>query len=158
MEINIISYTEEQLAALSASQLREVRTAQLKKNQLEDELAERLVKEKQRMLENGTYYSPAYGQLILQLKQTYGKKVETLRKSLLFYLHYSTKPQEEEYSPYPLDYSLSETERYYVVKAYYETTYPDPVERLNAFKADTNARKYLGELYGTLHDVFLQAT
>ena len=157
MTIDIISYTEEQLAALAVNQLKEVRTAQLKKNKLLKELAERLVKEKQKMLDNGTYYSTDFSLLTAKIKKEYDDQIETLREGLLFYLHYSTKPSGDEESPYPLDYSLSEAERYYAVKAYYETTYANGTERFNAFKKDTVARKYLGELYGTLYDFFLES-
>ena len=157
MEINIISYTPEQFAGLEVNQLKEVRAAQLKKNKLEAELVERLVKEKEKLLENGTYYSQTYSLLKTKLTREYSEKIAVVREGLLFYLHYSTKPTIEEQSPYPVDYSLSETERYQVVKAYYETTYPDGAERFNAFKQDTVARKYLGELYATLYDVCLEA-
>ena len=157
MEIDIISYTAEQFAELTAEQLKEVRSAQLKKDKLEKALAARLLEEKQRMIENGTYLSSAWPLLKAKLQQDYNAEVAILRDGLLFYLHYSSKPEEETGAPYPLDYSLSETERYKAVKAYYETTYSDGTERFNAFKQDAVARKYLGELYATLYDVFLES-
>lgn len=158
MELNIISYTAEQLAALTAEQLKEVRSAQLKKNALEKALAERLFQEKQKLVEKGTYYSDSWALLQKKLKDEHDSEVEILREGLLFYLHYSVKPEQEEEqtSPYPLDYSLSDRERYLIVRDYYEATYSDGVERFNAFKADTVARQYLGELYAALYDYFLE--
>ena len=60
-----------------------------------------------------------------------------------------------ENSPYPVDYSLSEAERFVVVKGYYMDAYDDAQERYDHFKRDSVAKAYLGELYPTLHDTLL---
>ena len=50
MTIDIINYTDAQLAALSAEKVLEIRESQLKKNRLEMELQERLIKKKQDLI------------------------------------------------------------------------------------------------------------
>lgn len=154
MEIDIISYTAEQLAELTPEQLKEVRSAQLKKDKMAKALEERLAKERQKLIHKGTYFSDAWGLLQKQLRKEHDKEVEILRDGLLFFLHYSSKPEAE--APYPLDYSLSAEERFYVVQAYYQNAYTDGTERFNAFKEDTVAKQYLGELYASLYDYFLE--
>ena len=154
MEIDIISYTAEQLAELTPEQLKEVRSAQLKKNKMAKDLEERLAKERQKLIHKGTYFSDAWGLLQKQLRKEHDEEVEILRDGLLFFLHYSSKPEVE--SPYPLDYSLSAEERFYVVQGYYQNAYTDGTERFNAFKEDTVAKQYLGELYASLYDYFLE--
>ena len=57
MEIDIIDYTNAQLAMLTEEQLREVQEAQLKKNRLLRELAEKLKEEKRRLINNGMFLS-----------------------------------------------------------------------------------------------------
>ena len=57
MVIDIISYTDAQFAALSEEQILEVKSAQLKKNKLDLNLEENLLKAKQRLIENGTFLS-----------------------------------------------------------------------------------------------------
>ena len=140
MEIDIISYTAEQLAELTPEQLKEVRSAQLKKNKMAKDLEERLAKERQKLIHKGTYFSDAWGLLQKQLRKEHDKEVEILRDGLLFFL----------------DYSLSEEERFYVVQGYYQNAYTDGTERFNAFKEDTVAKQYLGELYASLYDYFLE--
>jgi hypothetical protein len=55
MVIDIISYSDEQFAAMTDEQLLEVQSAQMKKNRLMAALEEDLRKEKYRLIDNGTY-------------------------------------------------------------------------------------------------------
>lgn len=160
MEIDIITYSEEQYAALSAEQLQEVRLAQQRKNRLKRKLSEDIKKEKGKLIDNGIYSSKMFDLIQKKLTDTYTEEVGYLRDSLLFYLHYASKPESEvvEGAPYKVDYSLSETERYQIVRQYYEQTYTNPHERLAAFSEDAVAVQYLGELYKTLYDYFLEFT
>ena len=82
MEIDIISYTAEQLAELTPEQLKEVRSAQLKKNKMAKDLEERLAKERQKLIHKGTYFSDAWGLLQKQLRKEHDKEVEFLREGL----------------------------------------------------------------------------
>ena len=54
MEIDIITYTDKQYAALTEEQILQVKEAQLEKNRLTAKLQENLQKEKERLVENGT--------------------------------------------------------------------------------------------------------
>ena len=156
MTIDIISYTDAQFAALSAEQILEVKSAQLKKNRLDLKLEEEMKKERHRLLENGTFLSSIWDLYCAKLQAEHDAEVETIRDSLLFYLRFTAKPEEPaNNAPYPLDYSLTNAERYAVVRDYYEAMYTDPNELFRVFKNDKVALSYLGELYKTLYDYFL---
>ena len=158
MVIDIISYTDSQFAALTEEQLLQVKSAQLKKNRLQAKLEEDLQHAKQKFVENGTLVSSIWRELQKTLRASYEQEVENIRDSLLFYLRFAVKPEEDGDAPYTVDYSLSDIERFEIVKNYYERTYTDGQKRFTAFKADTVAARYLGELYAPLYDYFLEAT
>ena len=154
MEIDVIEYTSAQLALLSEEQLQEVKEAQLKKNELLRERAEKLQAEKRRLINNGMFFSYLWEWTKGYWEEYYKQKIGWVREGLLFYLHYEQGGAGE--APYPLDYALTETERMDVVKGYYMETYNDARARLAAFKEDKAAAKYLGESYAALYD-FLAA-
>ena len=156
MVIDIISYTEEQLAVLSAEKVLEIRETQLKKNKLYEELQEALRKGKQELIDKGVYPSNVWTRIEAKLTAEYERQVEILRDALMFYLHYvaDNAPIVTPDVPYKVDYSLSEDERMQIVKEYYETTYQDDFERYRAFKDDDFVKVYIGELYAPLHDYF----
>ena len=159
MVIDIISYTDAQFAALTDEQLLEVQQAQLKKNRLKAALNEDLEKQKFRLIDNGIFLSTIWRWVQWKLNKTYNDEVENIRNSLLFYLRFSGKTNggDVDSAPYTVDYSLSDIERFNVVKTYYETTYTDGTQRFEAFKADVVAAQYLGELYAPLYDYFLES-
>ena len=159
MTIDIINYTQEQFAALSTEKIEEIRSAQLKKNKLTEKLEASLKEEKQKLIDKGAYPSDVWGKLEAKLRAAYTSDVQILRDGLLFFLHYVAEDGKDKDTngqdiPYLVDYSLSEEERMFIVKEYYETTYSDPVQRYTAFKADTFVKVYIGELYLPLHDYF----
>lgn len=159
MEIDIISYTDEQYAALTSEQLLEVQSAQLKKNRLDFKLEEEKRKEKHRLLTNGVFLSKVWELYCEKLQAEYEAEVENLRDSLLFYLRFSARPDgAETEAPYIINYSYSMEERLAIVREYYDETYPNGVDRFNAFKADKVAPPYLGELYAPLYDYYLQGS
>ncbi len=154
MKIDIISYTDTQYAALTEEQIQEVKAAQLEKNRLERALAEAKLKEKHRLIERGIFLSGIWEAYKEKLQAEYDQKIESLRDSLLFYLRFSTKP--DSYGTgYSVDYNLSVEERFAIVKQYYEITYTNAKDRLNAFKEDKVAVVYLEDLYSALYDHFL---
>ena len=159
MTIDIINYTEEQLAALSAEKLLEIRETQLKKDKLYAQLQENLAKEKRKLIDRGAYPSDVWSKMQAERTAEYEKQVEILRDSLIFFLHYVADDAPMVYpdAPYTVDYSLSEEERMLIVKAYYEGAYTDELARFKAFKQDEFAKVYLGELYSPLHDYFYRA-
>ena len=156
MEIDIISFTDEQFARLTDEQLIEVKEVQLKKNKLLRNLEKSKTEEKYRLLKNGILNGSAYQKVCAQLQTAYDEEVENLRDGLLFYLRFSLRPKEEveEESPYVVDYSLTYEERIQVVRNYYETAYADAAARLEAFAKDEVALNYLGEYYAPLYEIY----
>ncbi len=157
MTIDIIDYTNEQFAALSAEKLEKVREAQVKKNKLLLALEERLSKLKSRLIDRGVYPSTLYSKRAAELTAQTQTEIEWLREALLFYLRYATNSgmsgdtTAPDDLPYTVDYALSEEERMVIVRTYYMNTYTDGAERFAAFQADTFAKTYLGELYAPLY-------
>ncbi len=154
MVIDILSYTPEQFAALSGKKLQKIREAQKKKNQLEEEWREKVKKEREKRLQNNTYLTSVFALFEANAEQEYNDAVEQLRDDLNFTLHYLVKVEKNDRVPYPLDESLSPSERYKVVKNYYDKTYANPITLFEAFKADLVAKEYLGDLYATLYDYY----
>ncbi len=156
MVIDIISYTDEQYAALTSAQLTEIREAQSKKNYLERQLRDRLQKEKDKLIKNGVFNSELFNLTKATLEEDCEADVNLVREGLLFYLRYSMRPDGTETveAPYIINYALSDEERLLIVKNYYETTYSDGKELFEAFLLDKVAPTYVGELYAPLYDHF----
>lgn len=154
MVIDIISYTDEQFAALSEEQILEVKTAQQKKNKLTKKLVENKEIAKRKLIGNGTFMSPIWELQCAKLDEEYEQEVTMLREALLFYLRFSFRSSVGS-EKYPIDYSLSMEERFADVRDYYVNTYPDVNERWKAFRVDGVAMVYLGEYYEPLYDYLL---
>ena len=154
--IDIITYTETQFSLLTKGQLQTITTAQQKKNKLYKKLQDTLRKEKHTLVKNGIFRSEIYAMLEARLTEEYEREVELIKQCLLFYLHYSMKPEEtvSTSAPYEVNYALSVDDRLRIVKNYYETQYSDADELYAVFLKDTVAPQYLGELYAPLHDHF----
>ena len=156
MNIDIISYTDAQYAALTAEQLLEVQEAQLKKNRLDLKLEEEKLKEKHRLLSGGVFLSRVWELYCEKLQAEYETEVENIRESLLFYLRFSARPDGGETdAPYEINYAYPIEERLAIVREYYEQTYNNGKERFAAFKEDKVAVQYLGELYAPLYEYYL---
>ena len=151
MVIDIINYTPAQYAEMTTEQIMEVREAQEKKNKLEKQLAQALFKAEKEHIERGTYHSTVYQKRVENLQAEHELAVENLREALVFYLQYGSRPTQSA-NIYPIDFSLSYTERETMVREYYFDTYSDPIERFEAYKADRVALQYLGERYAPLYD------
>ncbi len=153
MIIDIISYTDEQFAALTEEQIIEIQSVQMKKNRLAEKLSEEKRKEKYRLLKAGIFRSPVWEKICKSLDEDYNLEVENLRDGLLFYLRFTGR-NDSGASPYPVDYGLTYEERLNEVKNYYNGAYPDPKEKFEAFKADKTAKMYLGEYYAPLYELY----
>lgn len=159
MKIDVISYTESQFTALSEEQILKVQSAQLKKNRLAAALEDDLKEAKHRLVKNNTFLSSLWEQTKKALQTRYEQEVENIRDGLLFYLRYSSPNGSAGVEPpYIVDYSLTETERFTIVKNYYQNKYSDAEVRFRAFKDDALAKTYLGEMYAPLYDYFLDAS
>ena len=155
--IDIITFTDTQFSLLTKGQLQTVKTTQQRKNRLYRDLQERLRREKHKLVKNGMYRSEIYSKLETRLTAEYENEVELMKQCLLFYLHYSMKPNEtiSTSAPYEVNYALSAEARLLIVKNYYEETYANADELFAVFLTDTVAPQYLGELYAPLYDHFL---
>ena len=161
MTIDIITYTDEQFAALSEEQLLEVKTAQQKKDKMFVTLQENKEKEKHRLIKNGVFLSGVWAKYCEKLDQAYLREVDALREALLFYLRFSSRPSggstEGSHHPYEVNYAYTIEERLTIVKTYYESAYQSARDRFAAFAEDQVAPVYLGEAYKPLYDYFLAA-
>ncbi len=159
MEIDIIDYQPEQYAALSNEALEKIRAAQQRKDALTLAFEKKLAKEKQKMMDNGSFLSNIWVRLQAEMTTEHEAEVQVVRENLLFYLHYADADKEYDEGgsstiPYPVDYALTEMERVVVVRDYYLSAYTDAEARFNAFKEDTFAKGYLGESYAALWHYF----
>ena len=154
MEIDVITFTDEQFASLTPEQIVEVKEVQLKKNKLVRALAKAKSKAKYDLVKRGIFLGSSYEKVCKQLQAACDEEVENLREGLLFYLRFSARDEAEEEAPYNVDYSLEYRDRISIVREYYETQYTDPVERIKAFKEDKVALSYLGEFYGSLYEEY----
>ena len=154
MQIDIISYSDKQLALLTDDQIQQVQSAQVKKNRLVRELADKLKQEKRRLINNGLFLSYTWEWTKAYWQELYEEEINWVREGLLFYLQYAQGFIES--APYELDFSLAPTDRFAIVKNYYLEIYPDRQALYNAFEADNVAPRYLGELYKALYDYFAE--
>lgn len=153
MTIDIISFTDDQYKRLTDEQLMEVRNVQQKKNKLLRKLDEDKKGVKYALLQAGTYVGSTYEKVCEELQAVCDEEIASLRDGLLFYLHYAVH-SEGETTPYLVDYSLPYEERIPIVRAYYESAYPDAEDRVMAFKVDEVAMSYLGEFYGAIYELY----
>ena len=154
MEIDIITFTDDQFSRLTDEQLVEVKEVQQKKNRLLRNLAQKKAKEKYRMIKNGTFLGSSYEKVCEQLQAVCDEEIAGLRDGLLFYLRFAVRGEGNAEAPYLVDYSLDYLDRLSIVREYYETTYPDPKDRVEALRTDNVALSYLGEYYGGLYEMY----
>lgn len=158
MEIDIVSYTDEQLASLEMKQMVMVRKAQIQKNRLKAKHTQSLRKYKSKLIKNGMYNSDLFNLFETEESVAYFNEVEAIREKLIYDLQASGALfGGGTTGPYEVNYNLPVEERMLLVKTYYETTYSNPAERLVAFEEDEIAPEYLAELYAPLHDYFIAA-
>ena len=157
MTIDIIDYTQGQLESMNEARLARVKKAQLRKKRLQRALEKNLQKEKDRLIENGTFVSTLYALTEEKLKKACEEEIEAVQAELLAYLA-SDKDSEgggTGEAPYLVDYSLCYDDRIDIVRDYYLRAYSDPLERAYTLKEDKIAIEYLGDYYGPLYDYFL---
>lgn len=165
MTFDIIDITEEEAEALTTVQLKLLRTAQQKKNELEYKLGVQLSEYKTLILTNGTHNSSLYAEYEKEARAEYDRQVEILREQLVFNMSLGeptsdgeTGDPPPEDTGYVVDYNLTYLERYIHVRDYY-LSIPDPNERIALYTADEVALKYLGRTYyNYLFDYLMQFT
>lgn len=158
MTFDIISISEEEAERLETVQLKLLRTAQQKKNELEHKLQSELSEQRRLTYANGAENSSIYKKIAEELTAEYEYQVEIIREQLVFNMSLKepTNPDETggnggDDSAYLVDYELSYLERYIAVRDYYMSI-EDPDERLALLQADKVAQQYLGSYYNVLFD------
>ena len=158
MEFDIIEISEGKLKELTAVQMQLLRTAQKKKNELAHNMEQDLALFKKLVYTDDMKQSSLLEQKRAELTAEFDREVEILAEQLLYSMELSEPlfPDDEgnEDVGYVVDYSLSYTERYVIVRNYY-IAIPDPYERIALYDADEVAKKYLGSYYTALYDVLL---
>lgn len=156
MEFDIISVTDEYLDSLSTVQMQLLRTAQKNKNSLKHKMEQDLALFKKLLYTNGMAVSSLYAQKKTELEEEFDYQVDILVEQLLYALEmnepYPDSGEYDDSTGYIVDYTLSYTERYIIVRDYY-LAIEDPAERMSLYTNDEVAKKYLGSYYTTLYNV-----
>ena len=156
MIFDIIEVDEDELQNYSAVQMQLLRTAQKKKDELEHKMKSELTMFNLMIVGNGMKKSTLYEHKMLALEQEFEYQVEILREQLLYALElndpYFGQDDDQEMAGYIVDYSLTYTERYKIVRDYYMSI-EDPALRMQLYANDDVAKKYLDSYYSILYDV-----
>lgn len=162
MQYDVIEISEEELSQLSTIQIRLLRTAQQKK----DEMCRNAERDKQLFyriaLTNGIFNSSIVAAKNKEIDDELYMQLKILKDNLIYNMTLSEPSGGDDLGEDPdvgyiVDYSLSYNERFIIVRDYY-LKISDPVERLNLYRADETARKYLSTYYTALYDYFYSLT
>lgn len=158
MTIDIIDLTDPEYSDLNAVQLSMVRVAQTKKNEILADAEEEKTQLKNQLIANNFARSSVYDYAATRIDTEAQAQVEVVKEDLLYQLAYESLGSEgNEMGPYRypenLNYNLTASQRFLVVRNYYMTITDDPDARLQAYAMDTLAQSYLGEFYATLYDL-----
>lgn len=156
MNIDILSLTEAQLAALSYTQRGILYEGQQKKDELTAQLIKDREEAKLSLIALGTARSDMLHYKYVALDEDYEQAVQLLAKKTLEAMEsapadgtVSTVTTTEYSYPDSPDYSLSYPDRFAAVRVYYMKI-EDATERYSTFLEDKLAKTYLGEYYYTM--------
>lgn len=158
MTIDIIDVTDEELKNFTVVQMQLLRTAQKNKNELLYNLEKDIKLFEKLVLTNDMKESTLAEHKRAELESEYQRKLNIIIEQLNYNLSLSEPYPEgggsvsEDEAPYIVDYTLSYSERYTIVRNYYLSV-EDPSERMALYTADETARKYLGSYYASLYNV-----
>ncbi len=160
MEFDIINITEEEVKKLSAVQMKMLRTAQQKKNELYRKAEKELRVYRALTLGNGMKYSSLYPSKQADILGELNYQTAVLADNLIYNMSLNEPTTGgdigggggDEGAGYIVDYSLSYNERYVIVRDYY-LAISDPAERMALYGADEVAKQYLSSYYTTLYNV-----
>ena len=160
MRFDIINLTETELAALTVVQMKMLRTAQQKKNDLVSKAEKELKMFRALTLTAGMKNSTLYGEKEAELQKDVDGQCAVIADNLIYNMSLNEPTTDgdiggeggDEGAGYIVDYSLSYNERYVIVRDYY-LAIEDPNERMALYTADDTAKKYLSSYYTTLYNV-----
>ena len=156
MEFNIIDVSDDYYANLSVYQRQALRTAQKKKDELERKAEKKIALFRRNLYTNGTQNSSLLEQKTKEISDELEYEIGVLKEQLMYSLSldgaYNDSGSVD--APYLVDYSLSYTDRYVIVREYYMAI-PDPQQRVDLYLKDDVAKQYLGKYYNSLYNVLL---
>lgn len=159
MEFDIIPVTSVQLEKYSVVQMKMLRTAQQKKDELVRKSQKELKMFRAVVLGNCMKNSCLIEQKKAELDAEVAWQTAVIADNLLYNMSLngptagdgSGGENGDESAGYIVDYSLSYIERYVIVRDFY-VAIQDAEERMNLYKADEVAKRYLDTYYSTLFD------
>ena len=160
MQFDIIPVTGTEVGKLSTAQLRLLRDAQNKKNELLIKAERELKAFSRSVMGAGMAYSSLIESKRRELDEEVWRKCAVIADDLLFDISAIGQSSEggggsggdAPQTEYRVDYSLSYSERYVIVRDYY-LRIKDVSERMTKYASDEVAKKYLGTYYKTLYNV-----
>ena len=160
MQFDIIPVTGTEVGKLSTAQLRLLRDAQNKKNELLIKAERELKAFSLSVMGAGMAYSSLIESKRRELDEEVWRKCAVIADDLLFDISAIGQSSEggggsggdATQTEYRVDYSLSYSERYVIVRDYY-LRIKDVSERMTKYASDEVAKKYLGTYYKTLYNV-----
>ncbi|GEM_PF-709390 len=160
MQFDIIPVTGTEVGKLSTAQLRLLMDAQNKKNELLIKAERELKAFSLSVMGAGMAYSSLIESKRRELDEEVWRKCAVIADDLLFDISAIGQSSEggggsggdAPQTEYRVDYSLSYSERYVIVRDYY-LRIKDVSERMTKYASDEVAKKYLGTYYKTLYNV-----
>lgn len=158
MVIDIIDLDNESYQNLTSVQLAMVNVAQTQKNEILAKAEEKKNAQFKKFLTNHIARSSIRVDYNAQIDADAQRRIAVVREDLLYRLAYEgTHSDGNEFGPYSYpenpNYSLSEAQRFLVVRDYYMHVTTNSQARLKAYGMDNLAIAYLGEYYQTLYDL-----
>lgn len=156
MQFDVITLTEEEIASMTTIQMQLLRSAQKNKNELYHKLQQDIALYKKLVYTDGMKESSLFEQKRAELEEEYNYKVGIIAEQLQYALQlnepYPDRGEGDSSAGYIVDYTLSYTDRYIIVRDYY-LAIEDPAERMSLYTNDETAKKYLGSYYTSLYNV-----
>ena len=156
MVFDIIDLTEEELKKLTNVQMQLLRTAQKKKNELARKSGQDLEMFIRLAHTNGMRDSSLIEHKRAELDEGLAYEIGIIAEQLKYSIRLNEPLPDggggDEDAGYIVDYTLSYTDRYNIVRDYY-LAIENPAERMALYTADDTATRYLGSYYSTLYNV-----
>lgn len=156
MTFDIINLKEGELESFSTIQMQLLRTAQKKKDEFEHKMENELALFNNMILGNGMKNSTLYEQKKTALETEFNYQVGILKEQLLYSLSindpYPDEDEDREMVGYIVDYTLTYSERYAIVREYY-LAIDNAALRMQLYTDDDVAKRYLGSYYSILYNV-----
>lgn len=160
MQFDIIDITEDRLKELSVVQMKMLRTAQQKKDELVRKFEKELNMFRAVVFTSGMKNSTLIEDKDRELRDELGYQTALLADNLIYNMSLNEPSSGgdiggdggDEEAGYIVDYTLTYNERYIIVRDYY-LAITDPDERMALYAADETAKKYLSSYYTTLYNV-----